>query len=42
MKKDFVSVFNKDIAIDEYELDNLLDKNIEVKENEFPTILIDR
>ena len=42
MKKDFVSVFNNDIAIDEYELDNLLDKNIKVKENEFPTILIDR
>ena len=42
MKKDFVSVFNNDISIDEYELDNLLDKNIKVKENEFPTILIDK
>ena len=42
MKKDFVSVFNKDISIDEYRLDSMLGKNIKVKENEFPTILIDK
>ena len=42
MKKDFVSVFDDDTSIDEYQLDNLLDKNIKVKENEFPTILVDK
>ena len=46
MKKDFVSIFNKDISedisIDEYELDGLLDKNVEIKENELPTVLIDK
>ena len=42
MKKDFVSVFDDDTLIDEYQLDNLLDKNIKVKENEFPTILVDK
>ncbi|TKZ33919.1 hypothetical protein [Brachyspira catarrhinii] len=42
MKKDFISVFNNDTSIDEYQLDNLLDKNIEIKENEFPTILVDK
>ena len=42
MKKDFVSVFDDDTSIDEYQLDNLLDKNIKVKEDEFPTILVDK
>ena len=42
MKKDFVSVFDDDTLIDEYQLDNLLDKNIKVKEDEFPTILVDK
>ena len=46
MKKDFVSIFNKDISedisIDEYELDGLLDKNVEIKENELPAVLIDK
>ena len=41
MKKDFESVFDKDISIDEYKLDNLLNKNIEINEKEFPAILID-
>ena len=42
MKKDFESVFDKNISIDEYKLDNLLNKNIEINENEFPAILIDK
>ena len=42
MKKDFVSVFDDDTSIDEYQLDDLLDKNIKVKEDEFPTILVDK
>ena len=42
MKKDFESVFDKDISIDEYKLDNLLNKNIEINEKEFPAILIDK
>ena len=42
MKKDFESVFNKNISIDEYKLDNLLNKNIEINEKEFPAILIDK
>ena len=42
MKKDFESVFDKNISIDEYKLDNLLDKNIEINEKEFPAILIDK
>lgn len=50
MKKDFVGIFNKDISkgiinnivIDEYELDNLLDKNIEIKESELPSVLVDK
>ena len=42
MKKDFESVFDKNISIDEYELDNLLNKNIEINEKEFPAILIDK
>ena len=41
MKKDFESVFDKNISIDEYKLDNLLNKNIEINEKEFPAILID-
>ena len=41
MKKDFESVFGKNISIDEYKLDNLLNKNIEINEKEFPAILID-
>ena len=42
MKKDFESVFDKNISIDEYKLDNLLNKNIEINEKEFPAILIDK
>ena len=42
MKKDFESVFDKNISIDEYKLDNLLNKNIEINEKEFPVILIDK
>ena len=42
MKKDFESVFDKNILIDEYKLDNLLNKNIEINEKEFPAILIDK
>ena len=41
MKKDFESVFDKNISIDEYKLDNLLNKNIEINEKEFPAFLID-
>ena len=42
MKKDFESVFDKNISIDEYKLDNLLNKSIEINEKEFPAILIDK
>ena len=42
MKKDFESVFDKNISIDEYKLDNLLNKNIEINEKEFLAILIDK
>ena len=42
MKKDFESIFDKNISIDEYKLDNLLNKNIEINEKEFPAILIDK
>ena len=42
MKKDFESVFDKNISIDEYKLDNLLNKNIKINEKEFPAILIDK
>ena len=42
MKKDFESVFDKNISIDEYKLDNLLNKNIEINEKEFPAIVIDK
>ena len=42
MKKDFESVFDKNISIDEYKLDNLLNKSIEINEKEFPVILIDK
>ena len=42
MEKEFASIFesNKDISLDEYEINKLLDKTIEINENEFPVISI--
>ncbi|KLI48208.1 hypothetical protein SZ40_02190, partial [Brachyspira hyodysenteriae] len=42
MEKEFASIFesNKDISLDEYEINKLLEKSIEINENEFPVIAI--
>ena len=42
MEKEFASVFesNKDIPLDEYEINKLLDRTIEINENEFPVISV--
>ncbi|EKV57794.1 hypothetical protein A966_03478, partial [Brachyspira hampsonii 30446] len=42
MEKEFASIFesNKEISLDEYEINKLLDKTIEINENEFPVISI--
>ncbi|MBW5380901.1 hypothetical protein, partial [Brachyspira hampsonii] len=42
MEKEFASIFesNKDISLDEYEINKLLEKTIEINENDFPVISI--
>ena len=42
MEKEFASIFedNKDISLNEYDINKLIERTIEIKENEFPIISI--
>ena len=42
MEKEFASIFenNKDVSLDEYEINKLLERTIEINENEFPVIAV--
>ena len=42
MEKEFASIFedNKDISLNEYDINKLIERTIEINENEFPVISV--